>query len=593
MITSLSFKKRESFVGEVFPVLLEGDGLRHADIRWTLNGARALMRGFSEERGGFSDGILVTPLEEGVISVTAELSGECYTSEISVRPLKRAEGGRLNYYIADLHCHTSMIHDCELYSRDGEASQRDYIAFLKDEGKMDLSVISDHADVIDARAFFRGFAEAEKEKDMRTVILPGAESEITLIENDRFGYPHKNSGEIVTLNSDNFASVRNHGEFFERLSTSPYAICILAHPQIIGFDRNGIWNFSLDKHREDGFDRLIKLIEIGNGTDRESNILNEFVYSFALDNGFRVSTTCSSDNHEAPWGVKGFPGKTVVMAPERSKEAFIDALLSGRCYCCESGNVKLYCEINGKPLPADLDPATEYTVVAEIDYFEDIPDTHPVTCEIVTDYGKVAAEVDATGKKRLEIRIRDGRARWFYLRLRDAEGRKTLSPPAYTGRAYDTAVVGEPQYLDKSRMTAKDLISGADASALINGNPDEPWKTELGRADVLIDLGEEREVSALAHYPWRIFRWAGVEASVNFAALVSDYEISLSQNGEDFTKVAEGAIRIYGGEVLIRFERQRARYLRFIAKSNVGAACRIKKYDNCPLVIGELSPAII
>ena len=137
------------------------------------------------------------------------------------------------YYTADLHNHTTMIHrHSELCQRNGDF-QDDYVRYMKEHADIDLSVISDHADVIDAWEFFKGFATVEAAKPMETVILPGAESEITFIETDRYGESHKNSGEIVTLSADNFAAVATYEDFFTRMSTSPHIIAILAHPQTV------------------------------------------------------------------------------------------------------------------------------------------------------------------------------------------------------------------------------------------------------------------------------------------------------------------------------------------------------------------------
>ena len=86
-----------------------------------------------------------------------------------------------------------------------------------------------------------------------------------------------------------------------------------------------VWNFSLEKNNTPALRRMVKLVEVGNGGDRKSNLINEYVYSVALDNGFRVSTCCSSDSHGPVWGYGAFPGKTVLMAPEKSREAFLDA----------------------------------------------------------------------------------------------------------------------------------------------------------------------------------------------------------------------------------------------------------------------------
>ena len=118
-----------------------------------------------------------------------------------------------------------------------------------------------------------------------------------MIEEDRFGIPFKNSGEIVCVNSSQYRGTRSWEAFYKVMEEAPHAIGVLAHPYIAGHVVKGIWNFSLHKNNGPEFKRLIKGIESGNGGLRHANPINEYMYSLALDNGFRVSLTCASDCH--------------------------------------------------------------------------------------------------------------------------------------------------------------------------------------------------------------------------------------------------------------------------------------------------------
>ena len=590
-----------SFAGDILPLwLISDEDIRHADISWSVNGDAAHIRTYEKEEEafategklfGFTHGVLVTLDRPGNAEVVADFRGERFVCRVLVREARHTESGRMNYYTADLHNHTTMIHrHDELHMRSGDF-QSDYVKFIKESDDIDLSVISDHADVIDQWEFFRGFVDTEEAKLMNTVILPGAESEITFIEADCYGQNHKNSGEIVTLCADNFAATKTYAEFLERMSSSPYLIATLAHPQVLGYDRNGIWNFCLEKHRDDGFRDVVKLVEMGDARveERDDDLINEFIYSVALDNGYRVSTTCSSDKHEAPWGKAASCGKTIVMAPEKSKEAFIDALRSGRCYCSDSGNIKLYCEVNGKAIPCDIPPCNSYRFHIEVDYFEKDESSVPVKCELISDYGKCIKALEGVDFSSFDFEIENSTARWFYLRFEDAKHRKTLSPPIYCGREYDKVPFGEPKAIDKARFQATELISGTDASIIINDDPLTAFETDRGTAEILIDMKEEREISAFGHYPYRLLRQNHSNTADIVASFVGEYSISLSSDGESFKTVAEGAIRVYGGEVIIRFSTQKARFVKFAVKSNVGKMIGYEKYANAGLRIGELT----
>ena len=146
--------------------------------------------------------------------------------------------------------------------------------------------------------------------------------------------------------------------------------------------------------------RLMRGVEMGDGSERQQNLIHEYAYSAALDYGFRVSTTCSSDSHGAKsadptgpkWGYKRFPGKTIIMAKEKSREAFIDALRHNRFYGCESGNIKLRYTVNGKTAPCDLDMTDSYSFHVELSYFKDDETTKPTNCRVISDGGEVLLE---------------------------------------------------------------------------------------------------------------------------------------------------------------------------------------------------------
>ena len=93
----------------------------------------------------------------------------------------------------------------------------------------------------------------------------------------------------IKLSRENTSSF--HGDV---VVSEPFVVCTLAHPQIVGFSVPCVWDFSLGKNNSETMKRAVKLIETGDGSNRQLNLINEFAYSVALDNGFKVSTTCST-----------------------------------------------------------------------------------------------------------------------------------------------------------------------------------------------------------------------------------------------------------------------------------------------------------
>ena len=297
----------------------------------------------------------------GRAKVKALYGGKEYVCEVEVREPKHASSDEeLNYYFADMHDHTVYTHNHEeCFAREKEF-QIDYINQLKEENLMDASAISDHAGVISDTDFFRGFVADEKSEPKSVVILPGAESEITYVIEDRFGIKRRLSGEIVTLNAEAYVPKKSWEEFEESFSKTPEPIGIFAHPTISGFSTPGLWNFDFANHNTEGNLRVMRGVELGTGKDQDECLIYEYAYSDALDAGFKVSPTCSSDSHGPIWGYYKIPGKTVIMAKEKSREAFVDALRNNRFYATETGNVKLRYSVNGKYAPCELQPCEKY-----------------------------------------------------------------------------------------------------------------------------------------------------------------------------------------------------------------------------------------
>lgn len=207
----LSEVRIDSFCGNVIPLWPEGDEtLAQQPVTWSCNGEDTLlMRRFSHEEGAESaaNGVLLTLMKPGTAVVTACLHGVEYRCEVSVREMKHAKPDTpLQYYVGDFHDHLSSIHNHQLFAQREDGFPIDLIRRIKDDERMDFAVISDHASTTNDRDFFLGFAEARKEESADAVIIPGSEAEVTVIEEDRFGIPFKNAGEIVCVNSSRYVN---------------------------------------------------------------------------------------------------------------------------------------------------------------------------------------------------------------------------------------------------------------------------------------------------------------------------------------------------------------------------------------------------
>ncbi|MBR4288845.1 MAG: hypothetical protein IKT50_05360, partial [Clostridia bacterium] len=404
-----------------------------------------------------------------------------------------------------MHDHTYNKHKIDEFTpRDASLYPiNNYMRQMKECGKMDFGVVSDHGNLLTAADFFRGYADAEDSGDS-VIYFPGCEGQVTVIEPDRYGIDHMHGGEVLIFNADLAFTIRSWNDFFKNLKHSPFAFCGFPHPQAVGGSVPGIWNFDLEKNNSERFRNLFRFVEMGDGSNRSCNMVHYYTYSVALDNGFHVSPTCASDSHgsKGGWGYKRFPGKTVIMAPEKSKEAFLDAILNNRMYATSTGNVKLYYEVNGKAAPTTLNNEGEYSFHVDIAYFRmGEEDTRIKRCRVISDEGKTVLELKNMGDV-FDFTISKPDAHWFYLQLLDEKGRYTWSCPVWTGLPYEKKKKEKELIpVDKKGITCIDEQSGTDAALVINDDPTTPWRSEGTTASLLFDLSREEKITAFSIYP--------------------------------------------------------------------------------------------
>ena len=596
MERKLSSDQIESYCADVVPLRLLGVAAYSDEaIAWKCDSDCVQITSFDgHEDGCFTDGVLLTLLKPGSALVTAALDGKEYHCRVLVREMKTATSGKhLNYYIGDLHDHTSKKHDPVEFQSKKWGFPSDLIGYVRDEGMLDFCVISDHSCLLNNQEYFRGYADTEDAQPMELVVFPGCEAEITNREADRYGVVHNNAGEIVTLNACNYAAVPSWEDFYRKFDKSPFAISILAHPQTIGFSSKGVWNFCLHKINTPRFRQMVKLVEMGNGSDIKSNLINEYVYSVALDNGFRVSPSCSSDCHGTIWGYTCFPGKSVIMAPERSKEAFTDALLNNRVYACSTGNLKLFYSVGGVAAPATLPLTSQYDFHVEISCFHEDSSTIPVKCQVISDYGICVKTLESFDAASFDFTVESHTARYFYLRLIDSEGRKTWSAPVWTGRAIDEKNSEPLRPLDKSGFTAVDEVSGADASRLLNDDPTDTWFSEGTTCSILIDMQAEQEIAGLGHYPQLLdngqLRQEGITSTDAVSHFPYAYRISTGCDGKCFDTKATGVFRIFSGEDIVPFDAHPARFVKLEILSTTGSNSERSTYEDANIAMAELT----
>lgn len=606
MSIHLSKQSISTFRGDVVTLQLIGDSdLSKAPIKWeSRDNSLVHIREFSEnspnpynaDSNPFNDGILISMLSVGETDVTATLNDISYTCKISIRECKFAKPtDKFNYYFGDFHTHSSTIHSRKEFLSRTDTFPRDVWESVKKEGFFDSFVVSDHAIIVDDREFFNLFLDAEKTETKDFITFPGVECEVKLIEADAYGRPHKNAGEIVTFNTSGYTVTTSWDDFFESTSQNPLAISSFAHPQVLGYDKYGMWNFSLEKNTTAQMLKRFKMIEMGNGRDEEDQVLlHETMYARALDCGYHLAPVSTSDWHFPPWGATCLRGRTIVLAPEKNKEMFLDAIYNARLYATENGNVKLWYTVNGN-IPAQTLPLTDtYKFHVELSHFNTPKESEKTTIvEVISDYGKIvySQNVAPSDSNILDFTVKSNTARYFYLRIYSIGGDRTWSPAVWTGREYDPCP--QPEFtgvkISKEKMSIVSCTPGTEPKLLINDNPKEAWTSDTPSAEIVIDLGEVYDVCAIGYWPHEISRDNPEITEVQYGArFLSGYEYYVSETRDEYELVGDGIMLCHGGEQKVTFAHKKARYVKLKLLSSVGSSSHKPHFLNSPVMIGEL-----
>ena len=575
-----------SFAGDVVTLqACGGEGLSAAPVEWSCSDPSVVrIRSFAGEEGGFADKVLLTLLKEGSAQVTASLDGQEATCQVKVRSLKHAgPEEKMNYYRGDMHAHTG-------YS-DGVGTPEMALARVKEEKFLDFYTISDHGIAYTPEKCFTNVLAAEQATDEQFVTLPAQEADLYFELRDDYGFWVNQGGELLTFQGEKWARTTDWDSYFERVGEHSALMLGMPHPSDVGGAESTMWNgYNLPYLREPRAKKYLRFVEILNSPTFEAyNLLHERIFSQALDFGYHVCPSAGSDTHSYNWGEGAMWSRTVIMAPELSKEAIIDAMLSGRVYVTESGNVKLKFQVNGVHPGGTVKACDFYLCDFSFDVFRPANENERIVkAELFSDYGEV---VDSVELNRSRIRgnytliSRDVNARYFYLRLTDAAGDRTWSAPIWTDNAPD-----EPLTLPKGKKIPREecvVLSapGKNPEKLFNGNPNDGWLSDEMPAEILIDLGKVRRICGLGYY----HHFVEIKNCTHVAQLLGKFKLEVSVDGVNYEEAVRRNMRSYGSEQVTPFSPKEARYLRLTILTSVGMERGTPMYRDIPAAIGELS----
>ena len=146
--------------------------------------------------------------------------------------------------------------------------------------------------------------------------------------------------------------------------------------------------------------------------------------------------------------------------------------------------------------------------------------------------------------------------------------------------------------IDESEYNLYDS-KGNSLDRLKDRNLHSSVRFDKGSAEIIIELNEERRISALGINHLKInassIKAYGENSQDYLAEFVSKYRISASSDGSNYTEVKRGVILVFGDEVILDFDPRDTKYIKFEALSTVGFESDFPKYMNAKVRIANIS----
>jgi 2',3'-cyclic-nucleotide 2'-phosphodiesterase (5'-nucleotidase family)/DNA/RNA endonuclease YhcR with UshA esterase domain len=334
--------------------------------------------------------------------------------------------GDPKFYYGVPHSHTSFS--------DGQGTPADAYQHALEKG-LDFLVVTDHSN----------WLEGDQYNEVTKEFLPKSGSEWTRTGEMAEAFNQQHLGQFLALrgfemtssdwghinvyNTDKYVEAKSTmtalAEFYKWLEKQPDAVACFNHP-----------NWPSDSFNNLAYvpevDRIINLIEVGNGAPPYSYSRAEEWYYRALDNGWRVGAVNAQDNHSWNWGDPD--NLTVVVADQLTKDEFIEALRERRVYSTESRTLELTVKANGYWMGSVLDPQDLQggTLNFEITARDS---GQPIDkLELVTNGGKVIASQPGNGRTSVSwnpsVEVGTG-SHWYVVKVYHTTGKLGFSSPIF------------------------------------------------------------------------------------------------------------------------------------------------------------------
>lgn len=248
------------------------------------------------------------PLEQLLYGRTMALTGPIYAGFFDPD-----DAGKMKMYFGNLHSHTA-------YS-DGQGTPEEAFTWARDVAGYDFYVVTDHAEQIRYREWRDTGKQADAFNDNGTFVAMRG-----------FEWSHLAAGHINVYNTDWYVSS-------------------ITRPTLRSFYRWLDWNDGLAQFNHPGREPLVfhdldykssvadNFFAIETGNKGTGNNDSEYLayYPDALQNGWAVAPTNNQDNHSLNTNTH----RTVIVAPELSRAALLDAMRNRRLYSSDDPNIEV------------------------------------------------------------------------------------------------------------------------------------------------------------------------------------------------------------------------------------------------------------
>ena len=280
--------------------------------------------------------------------------------------------GDMNMYFGNLHSHTA-------YS-DGAGTPKEAFTWARDVAGYDFYVVTDHAEQISFREWLDTGKQADAFNDNGTFVAMRG-----------FEWSHTLAGHINVYNTDWYVSS------ITRPSLNSFYLWLDWNNGLAQFNHPGrepfvFHNFAYSSSVADNF----FAIETGNKNTGNNDAEYLDYYPLALEAGWSLAPTSNQDNHS----LKTNTHRTVIVAPELSRAALLDAMKNRRIYSSDDPNIEVVFKQGDTWMGGTVYPADSGAVTFTIAIRDDEPVKHIALLDTA---GNVVAEhVPAVGTGTLQ-----------------------------------------------------------------------------------------------------------------------------------------------------------------------------------------------